>query len=133
MANPTLTATADGETTTFGAAGDWIAAHSSALEQLVDSASLQAKHRIALDIAGVEQLDTLGAWLVERLARTFHDREQDLAFVGVSDRFRGLLDRVHDVNRKAPALRAKTNRVIDGLESVGRATVGFTDDAKSFL
>ena len=36
MANPTLTLIAGGETTTFAAAGPWIAAHSSALEQLVD-------------------------------------------------------------------------------------------------
>ena len=49
------------------------------------------------------------------------------------DRFRGLLDRVHDVNRETPTPRAKANRVIAGLEFVGRATVGFKDDAKSFL
>ena len=55
MADPTLTPTVDGETTTFGAAGHWIAAHSSALEQLVDTVSLQQPaHRIAIDIAGVE-------------------------------------------------------------------------------
>jgi phospholipid/cholesterol/gamma-HCH transport system permease protein len=134
MANPTLTPTVDGETTTFGAAGHWIAAHSSALEQLVDTVSLQQPaHRIAIDIAGVEQLDTLGAWLLERLARSFQDHGQELVFVGVSDRFRGLLDKVHDVNREPPTSRARANRVIAGLESVGRATVGFKDDAKSFL
>ena len=134
MANPTLTPTAGGETTTFAAAGPWIAAHSSALEQLVDAVSLQqAAHRIVIDIAGVEQLDTLGAWLLERLARSFQDHGQELVFVGVPDRFRGLLDRVHDVNRETPTPRAKANRVIAGLESVGRATVGFKDDAKSFL
>src|SRR4051794_3472705 len=99
MAAPTLTPTADGETTTFGATGHWIAAHSSTLEQLVDPASLRrATHRIVIDIAGVEQLDTLGAWLLERLARSFHDYGQEPVFVGVPDRFRGLLDRVHDIN-----------------------------------
>ncbi len=135
MADPTLIATTGDETTTFAAAGSWIAAHSSALEQLVDSVSLlrASTHRIIIDMARAEQLDTLGAWLLERLARTFHDRGQELAFVGVPDRFRGLLDRVHDVNRQNPTPRARVNRVIAGLESVGRAAVGFKDDAKSFL
>jgi phospholipid/cholesterol/gamma-HCH transport system permease protein len=135
MANPTLIATARDETTTFAAAGPWIAAHSSALEQLVDSVSLlrASTHRIIIDIARAEQLDTLGAWLLERLARSFRDRGQELLFVGVPDRFRGLLDRVHDVNRQTPTPRARVNRVIAGLESVGRATVGFKGDAKSFL
>ena len=91
MANPTLTPIAGDEVTTFGAAGYWIAAHSSALEQLVDAVSLQqAAHRIAIDIAGVEQLDTLGAWSLERLARSFQDHGQELVFVGVPDRFRRL-------------------------------------------
>ncbi len=134
MTNPTLTSTAGGETTTFGAAGYWIAAHSSALEQLVDAVSLQqAAHHTAIDISGVEQLDTLGAWLLERLARSYRDHGQELVFVGVSERFRGLLDRVHDVNREPATPRSKANRVIASLESVGRATVGFKDDARSFL
>ena len=53
--------------------------------------------------------------------------------LGCPTAFVGLLDRVHDVNRETPTPRAKANRVIAGLESVGRATVGFKDDAKSFL
>ena len=40
---------------------------------------------------------------------------------------------MHDVNREIPTPRAKANQVTTGLESVGRATVGFKDDAKSFL
>jgi len=134
MANPTLIAIAGGEPTMFSAAGPWIAVHSRILEQLVDSVSPQrATQRIVIDIAGVEQLDTLGAWSLERLARSFQNHGQELVFARVPDRFRGLLDRVHDVNREISTPRAKANRVIAGLESVGRATVGLKDDAKSFL
>lgn len=135
MANPSLTPTVGGETTTFAASGIWIAAHSSTLEQLIDSVALQKSttHRIIIDLAGVERLDTLGAWLLERLARSFRDRGQEPVFVGSPDRFRGLLDKVHEVNRENPAPRAKPSRVIEILEILGRATVGFKDDAKSFL
>ena len=78
MSHPTLTFTPGGELTTVVAAGPWIAAHSHALERLVDAVSLQqqAAHPLVIDIASVEQLDTLGAWLLERLVRTFHNRGQ---------------------------------------------------------
>src|SRR4029079_9182255 len=42
-------------------------------------------------------------------------------------------DKVHDLNRGGTASRAKTNRVIAGLEFLGHTTVGFKDDARSFL
>ena len=134
MINPALTLTSSSGSTTFAAAGPWIAAHSSVLEQLIDAVTPpQGTHRIVIDIAGVEQLDTLGAWLLERLARSFRDHEQQLAFAGVPDRFRGLLDRVHEVNREISTPRARPNRVVAGLEFLGRATVGLKNDAQSFL
>jgi phospholipid/cholesterol/gamma-HCH transport system permease protein len=135
VVSPSLALSAGEESTTIVAAGPWIAAHTSALERLVDSVAQKPRppHRIVIDMAGVEQLDTLGAWLLERLVRDFRDHGNEPIFVGLPDRFRGLLDKVHDVNRGAPAPLANTNRAIAGLEVVGRMTVGFKDDAKSFL
>jgi phospholipid/cholesterol/gamma-HCH transport system permease protein len=135
VANPSLTLSGGAEATTLVAAGPWIAAHSSALERLVDSISHRPKAtgRIAIDVAGVDQLDTLGAWLLERMVRSLRDHGLEPVFVGLPDRFHGLFDRVHDVNRGAPAPRARANPAVAGLESIGRATVGFRDDARSFL
>ena len=135
MSEPTLTLAPGGEPTTLVAAGPWTAAHSRALERLVDAASLQQRvaHGIILDVASVEQLDTLGAWLLERLARVFRNNGHDLSVVGLPDRFRGLLDKVHKLNNAAPAPDAKTNAVLAALEFVGRATVGLKNDAISFL
>jgi phospholipid/cholesterol/gamma-HCH transport system permease protein len=135
MSQPTLTLAPGGEPTTLVAAGPWTAAHSRALERLVDAASLQRQvaHRIIIDVASVEQLDTLGAWLLERLARVFRNHGHDLSFVGLPDRFSGLLDKVHNLNHAAPARGAKTNAALAGLEFVGRATVGLKNDAISFL
>ena len=72
MTNPTLIRPVGREPTTLVAAGSWIAVHSSALERLVDSTPVEpaAAQYIAIDVAGVEQLDTLGAWVLERLVRT---------------------------------------------------------------
>ena len=135
MSQPTLTLAPGGEPTTLVAAGPWTAAHARALEQLVDAASLQQQigHRIIIDVASVEQLDTLGAWLLERLARSFRNHGHDPGVVGLPDRFRGLLDKVHNLNDAAPAPRAKTNAALASLEFVGRATVGLKNDAISFM
>jgi len=134
VSEPTLTSSDIGEPT-FVAAGNWTATHSGLLDRLVPavSSTKPTAHRVAIDVSRIERLDTLGAWLLERLARCCRAQGQEAAFVGVPDHFKGLLDRVHDVNRGVPLARAKTNPVLAGLERVGRATIGFKDDATSFL
>jgi phospholipid/cholesterol/gamma-HCH transport system permease protein len=133
VSDPTLIASA-GEPILI-AAGQWTAAHSASLERLVPAvaSTKQPAQGIAIDVSRIEQLDTLGAWLLERLVRRYQLDAKGPALVGVPDHFRGLLEKVHGVNRGAGSPRAKTNRMIAGLERVGRATVGFKDDAKSFL
>ena len=68
---PALHSTISAERLEFTAAGSWTIAHSEVLERLVDAAALQfANARIvAINMAGVQALDTLGAWLFERLIR----------------------------------------------------------------
>jgi phospholipid/cholesterol/gamma-HCH transport system permease protein len=88
---------------------------------------------MAIDLAGIEQLDTLGAWLLERLIRRCRDHGHDVTFVGLPDHYRGLLDKVHDVNRQAPTSRAKPNRVIAALERIGRRTVHLRTDILIFF
>jgi phospholipid/cholesterol/gamma-HCH transport system permease protein len=135
VSDPTLTSSAGGMTTTFVAAGNWTAAHSGPLDRLVPAVSSTEKiaGRVAIDVSRIEQLDTLGAWLLERLFRRCGLDGQQPVFVGVPDHFRGLLERVHDVNRRTPPARTNANPVIAVLERVGRATLGFKDDANSFL
>jgi phospholipid/cholesterol/gamma-HCH transport system permease protein len=88
---------------------------------------------VVIDVSRIEHLDTLGAWLLERLARGWQIQGQEPVFVGVPDHFKGLLNRVRDVNRGVPLPRAKNNPILAALERVGRATVGFKEEATSFL
>jgi phospholipid/cholesterol/gamma-HCH transport system permease protein len=53
--------------------------------------------------------------------------------VGVPERFRGLLAKVHDVNRRPAVARPTAVWPIAILAVVGRASVGFGNDFKSFL
>ncbi|HYA27410.1 MAG TPA: MlaE family lipid ABC transporter permease subunit, partial [Acidobacteriota bacterium] len=88
---------------------------------------------VVIDISGIEHLDTLGAWLLERLIRSYQLRELKPSLTGVPERFRGLLEKVHDVNRSQPTLQAEKNRLTATLEIIGRAAVSFYIDFRFFL
>ena len=48
-------------------AGPWIAEHARAIESLAGEIASQAdRHHLIIDLAGVQRLDTLGAWVLDR-------------------------------------------------------------------
>jgi phospholipid/cholesterol/gamma-HCH transport system permease protein len=83
--------TLDADPATLIVSGPWTAAQSVSLEQLVAaSPSISTQRRnVAIDISGVDRLDTLGAWLLERLMRGCEHQELNPTFVVVPERFRG--------------------------------------------
>ena len=133
MSLPALTAGAT--PTTLIVSGPWTAAQATSLEQLVTtSPSIDARRRdIVIDMSGVEHLDTLGAWLLERLVRGYQRQELKPTITGVPEKFRGLFDKIHDVNRSPPSQRPKKNRLTTALENVGHRTVGLYIDFRFFL
>jgi phospholipid/cholesterol/gamma-HCH transport system permease protein len=132
---PALDSTMSAERLEFVAAGSWTTAHSEAIERLVDAAALKlaGTQSVAINMAGVKELDTLGAWLLERLLRNWRERGQNAEFTRLPEHFRGLLDEVREVNRKPTVLHAKRNPVVSLLEDFGRTIVGFRVDILAFL
>jgi phospholipid/cholesterol/gamma-HCH transport system permease protein len=88
---------------------------------------------MAINMAMVGELDTLGAWLLERLARNSSKRGRQVRFVGLPDHYRGLLDEVRRVNRRAPTSPEKKNRLLVGLDILGRGAVDIKVDLVVFL
>jgi phospholipid/cholesterol/gamma-HCH transport system permease protein len=130
-ATPTLNETQAG----LIAGGPWTAAQSVLLERLVATPP-QADARkkdMVIDVSGVEHLDTLGAWLLERLIRRYQIQNLTPSLVGVPERFHGLLEKIHDVNRRPPVRQAKTNKLAALLERIGRVTAGLYTDFGFFL
>ena len=101
---PLLRSLAQGDSLWLTAAGSWTAQHAAELEHLVDSAVAQGASvaRVDLDMAGVESIDTFGAWLLERLLRGFAEGDRRITVVGLPERFRGLINEAHQSNRKLP-------------------------------
>ena len=73
MVESLLTSQFKGERLELAAAGSWTAANAGELETLVDRVAgeaAQAKN-VSIDMAGVREFDTFGAWLLERLTRAW--------------------------------------------------------------
>ncbi len=117
-----------GDRLDLAAAGAWTAEHARTLEPLVDAAirSKTPVRSIAIDTAGIDRLDTFGAWLLERALRTWSSQGCEVRLVGLRDDYRGLFDKVKAGTQKLTPEPPRRNRIITILETVGMAmaTVG---------
>jgi phospholipid/cholesterol/gamma-HCH transport system permease protein len=119
-----LTATVKGERLGLAATGAWTAERATELEKIVDdmAARYGAARSIDIDLSGLERLDTFGAWLIERLGRTFVARGSTARIVNLSDKDRGLIEEVRRVNRASDQSKAdfQPNAIVSGLDQIGR-------------
>ena len=132
MSDPTLIFSAAGAPTLV-ASGHWTAAHCASLESQMSAIPKGASQGLPIDVSRIEQLDTLGAWLLERLVRQYGADRHGTTLIGIPDHFQGLLQKVHNLNHNTAGARARPSRVVIGLENIGHAVIGFKDDAKAFL
>jgi phospholipid/cholesterol/gamma-HCH transport system permease protein len=119
-----LTATVKGERLGLAATGAWTAERATELEKIVDDTAARygAARSIDIDLSGLDRLDTFGAWLIERLNRTFVARGSTTRIVNLSDKDRGLIEEVRLVNRTPDKSNAdlQPNAIVAGLDQIGR-------------
>jgi phospholipid/cholesterol/gamma-HCH transport system permease protein len=118
-----LTATINGDRLGLAISGAWTADHASELEKAVDDATrrYETARSIHIDLAGLERLDTFGAWLIERLNRAFTARGSTTNIVGLTDSDRSLIEEVRQLNRGESSRASETNPILAALDSIGRA------------
>ena len=85
-AAPLLDAATHGETLELSPSGPWTVAHGAALEGLFDAVSprLAETKSLKIDMTNVRELDTLGAWLFEKMSRRALDSGHSAAVVGAA-------------------------------------------------
>ncbi len=134
-ADTALTCTASGDLLELAPAGAWTAAQSASLEERVTAAAPQisAARKLTINMAGVRELDTLGAWLLERVIRDCARRKVDVKFVSLPERFRGLFDQIGRVNRLAVPPPASKNKVVAVLEQIGQWALALGPEFETFL
>ncbi len=124
---PSLTA-AGPEPCAFQARGAWTVSHVELLERLCGEAAREKSRPI--DLSGVTALDTVGAWLFEKLARRARVEESQSPFVGVPPAYSGLLSEVHRLNRAQAPVGRRRGILVDRLVRLGR---DFASDSLAFL
>jgi phospholipid/cholesterol/gamma-HCH transport system permease protein len=123
--------TESGDQLVIVGAGSWTAGNAEDLEARI-AIQPAGYNRVKLDMAGVREFDTYGAWLLERLMRgDGHPRE--VTALDLPERFRGLFDKVRLTNRQQPPPRARGLRLLTGIETLGQGTIDAGADALQYL
>ena len=132
---PTFEIAQSGDRLKLVAGGAWTTDHADRLESLVDATTLKADgtRAAAIDVAGIERIDTFGAWLIERTVRRFKDAGAAAELTAVPDRFAGMFDRIHSVNREAPAALGGRGGLLGWLNGIGRSAEQVGDDLTALV
>jgi phospholipid/cholesterol/gamma-HCH transport system permease protein len=132
---PLLTATPSGDVLELRPGGSWTAANVTTLEALSDAvaAQLDRANAVEVDLAEVRELDTVGAWLLEKVSRRVISAGHHADLVGIADNYAGLIEEVRQVNRRNPAPVPAQNPFLVKLNNIGRSTVDATEDLTVFL
>ena len=126
---PLLTATPSGDVLELRPGGSWIAANVATLERFPTPLrrSSTGPMTVKLDMAEVRELDTLGAWLLEKMSRRATSAGHRADVVGVADNYAGLIEEVRQVNRRNAGAGAGAQiRSWPRSSDIGRAAIGAT-------
>jgi phospholipid/cholesterol/gamma-HCH transport system permease protein len=110
------------------ARGAWTVANVELLERLC--AAVSTRQMGPIDLSGVTALDTVGAWLFEKLVRNRAAVSSDVNFIGGPASYAGLLREVRELNKGGPGKIRRPHPFGDRL--VGMAQE-FIDDSAAFL
>lgn len=113
----------DGRRLVLAAAGGWVAARAGEIEALVEGIfkKRQPVDQVEINLEHLERLDTVGAWLIERLRRSAGAAKFSAEIVGIDPRFKVLLDEVAISNKEPPPRHRHKGPLHDTLEYVGMA------------
>ena len=126
MSQALLEGVQDGLRLRLAAGGAWIAENARTLEPMIDAETGRRETiaQVDIDMARVDRLDTFGAWLLERLMRSFSARGCDTRVTGLKEDYRALMAEVHGVKLDRGIGRRHGNRIALALASVGQSIAG---------
>jgi phospholipid/cholesterol/gamma-HCH transport system permease protein len=76
-----------------------------------------------IDLGQLEEIDTAGAYLLDRTAHQTSETPEDLKFVGRHETAERLLYQVREARQDVPPMPGRENGFVDWLARVGRGTV----------
>ena len=132
---PDLTAELAGHALELRPRGSWVAANAATLERLSNKVvpQLEGSAAVKVNMAEVHELDTLGAWLLEKICRRVTAAGHRADVLGVAEDYAGLIEEVHQVNRRTPIPLPARNPLLVKVSDIGRSTIGASEDVTAFL
>lgn len=117
--------------------GAWTALGMGALgapELRFDAVSLPQNAEVVVDAAGVEALDTAGAWVLNKLLRRLRDQGAAVEVRGLAPEFAGLLEAVAQQARDPPDAAAPVSGgTPSALENLGRSSAAAFEQGVALL
>ena len=124
-----------GKKLVLSAQGDWVSAHANEIEPQVESIIKlrQQAERVEIDASAVKRVDTIGAWLFERLKRNWDKDGAKAAITGLDPRYKVLLDEVAASNREPPKPQKHEAPIADTLAYIGQSAAEGWVDLKALV
>lgn len=125
----------DGERLELLANGSWTAPRAAELQAMMDAArqAAPATRTTIIDLTGIQELDTFGAWLIEQARRQISAQGREVSLVGVTERYHDLIEELQQVNRSISSARPAANMLRDGMEWIGQRSVQLGSDFVALL
>jgi len=128
-----IEATGEGDAVVLRAGGEWRITAAAALDAKLEALRLPPARHVRLDLAGIEALDTVGAWLVLRLKRGLTARGSDVSIENLAPELAPLLGQA-ERGQGAPPKPVKPGYVfLDGTAAVGAHVIAFLRTAAGQL
>lgn len=123
----------DPDMPTVTVTGAWTLNHARQAEDLVEAVKLSDAQLVTVDLAGVKELDTAGAWLIHRLRARLEFRGARVELVNVDERFVPLFSEIEThVPRQWKPRRMRVS-LLSWLETIGRQVETIAHDATSVI
>src|SRR5215831_10543562 len=119
----------------IAAAGHWLVTAAAELDRRLGAIREPRDKRVTLDLAGVERLDTAGAWLLLRTEHELAAHGNAVEFRNLRPNFAPLFDQVRSGGMVVPAPHPRpAHHTLTGfLERLGRISLGLITRAVSLL
>jgi phospholipid/cholesterol/gamma-HCH transport system permease protein len=132
---PLLNAATVGDTLELRPTGSWTVLNANLLESLFNGVApeLASAKRLRVDFAGIREIDTIGAWLLEKISRGVEQAGRPVAVTGIDERHAELIEDVRKLNRGVRTARPRQNPVLARLEQAGRTAFSAVGEIAIFL
>ena len=117
------------------AAGEWLVATAADVDRRLQALEVPTGKRVALDLAGIDRLDTAGAWLLLRTEHDLTERGNTVEMRNLRPSFAPLIDQVRAAGFVAPIRHPRpAHHTIAGfLARIGEISLGLVARGYSIL